>query len=268
MSCVSSSTVSVLVNGNALDSFSPSRGIRQGDPLSPYLFILCMEYLGTLIEEKCSKGAWIPLQASRGNRKISHLFFADDLILFAKVNKDICEVIPDVLCNFCLEFGQKISFEKSRIYFSPNVSPDLKEKVCESLGMLETNISGKYLGFPLRHRGASRRQFNFVAKRVIGKLAGWKAKFLSFVDRTVLVKSVMSTIPNYVMQGATLPVHLCDKLDKINKDFLWGSSSEKRRLHLVGWEKIIRPKDEGWLGIQSARAKNIALLAKLNWRMY
>ena len=101
----------------------------------------------------------------------------------------------------------------------------------------------------------------------MGKLAGWKAKFLSFAGRAVLVKSVMSAIPNYVIQGAALPVHLCDKLDKINRDFLWGSSNEKRRMYPVGWGKI-RPKDEGGLGIQSARAKNIALLAKLNWRMY
>ena len=59
--------------------------------------------------------------------------------------------------------------------------------MCESLGMLETSNFGKYLGFPLRHRGASRRQFNFVADQVMGKLAGWKAKFLSFAGRAVLV---------------------------------------------------------------------------------
>ena len=105
MSCVSSSTISVLVNGNALEAFSPSKGIRQGDPLSSSLFILCMEYLGSRIEEKCSKGAWIPLKASRENLKISRLFFADDLILFAKVNKEICETIPNVLRTFCLESG-------------------------------------------------------------------------------------------------------------------------------------------------------------------
>lgn len=77
----------------------------------------------------------------------------------------------------------------------------------------------------------------------------------------------MSSIPNYVMQGAALLVHLCDKLDKISRDFLWGSTSEKKKLHLVGWNKIIKPKEEGGLGIQAARAKNIAILAKLNWRM-
>ena len=100
------------------------------------------------------------------------------------------------------------------------------------------------------------------------KLSGWKAKFLSFAGRFVLVKLVMSAISNYVTQGEALPIHLCEKLDKINRDFLWGSTREKKKLHLVGWNKIIQPKKEGGLGIQAARAKNVALLAKLNWRMY
>ena len=83
----------------------------------------------------------------------------------------------------------------------------------------------------------------------MNKLVGWKAKFLSFVGRTVLVKPVMSAIPNYVMQGEALPIHLCEKLDKIYRDFLWGSTREKKKLHLVGWSKIIKPEEEGGLGI-------------------
>ena len=105
-------------------------------------------------------------------------------------------------------------------------------------------------------------------ERVISKLSGWKAKFLSFAGRTMLIKSVMAAIPNHVMQGVALRSHLCEKLDKINRDFLWGSSTEKKKLHLVGWSKVIKPKEEGGLGIQAAQAKNIALLAKLNWRLY
>lgn len=102
----------------------------------------------------------------------------------------------------------------------------------------------------------------------MSKLARWKAKFLSFAGHAVLVKSVRFAVPDYIMQGVALPVHLYNKLDKINRDFLWGSSSEKRKLHLVGWSKVIKPKEEGGLGIQAAKAKNIALLSKLNWRMY
>ena len=268
MSCVTSTSTSILFNGGALESFEPSRGIRQGDPLSPYLFILCMEYLVYLIEQKCVNGEWTPLKASKGNLGFTHLLFADDIILFSKADVRGSEAILEVLDKFCRESGQKISHDKSRIYFSPNVSEELKEDISGRLDIRETNNIGKYLGFPIKHRGVPRNPYNFIVERVMSKLAGWKAKFLSFAGRAVLIKSTMSAIPNHVMQGAALPVHVCEKLDKINRDFLWGSTNERRRMHMVGWNKIVKSKEEGGLGIQEVRAKNIALLSKLNWRMY
>ena len=191
----------------------------------------------------------------------------DDLILFAKVDMDSCEAISEVLDEFCAESGQKVSMEKSRIYFSPSVQPEIKSGICSRLGIQATTNIGNYLGFPINHRGVPRNKMNFIVEKVMSKLAGWKARFLSFAGRAVLVKSVMSTIPNYIIQVTALLTHLCDKLNKINRDFLWGSTSEKRRLHLVGWNKIIKSKEEGGLGIQAAKSKNFALLAKLNWRL-
>ena len=173
-----------------------------------------------------------------------------------------------MLEKFCTESGQKISSKKSRVYFSPNVNESLKDEVCDKLGIRETHNIGKYLGFLLRHRGVAKNPYKFIVEKVMSQLARWKAKYLSFAGRMMLIKSVTSAISNYVMQGVALPVHICDKLDKVNWDFLWGSMSEKKRMHMVGWSKIVRSKEEGGLGIQAAKAKNIVLLSKLNRRMY
>lgn len=122
INCVSSSLISVLFNGGAVKPFLPSRGIWQGDPLSPYLFILCMEILVSLIIEKCKANLWDPITASRWGIAFSHLFFADDLMLFAKADRKNCMAMRDALDTFCALSGQKINKEKSQVFFSPNVS--------------------------------------------------------------------------------------------------------------------------------------------------
>lgn len=165
VSCVSTTSISILVNGSKMDSFLPFHGIRQGNPLSPYLFILCMEFLTPLIEGKCVQGSWIPLKASRGNIGISHLIFADDLILFANVTEEACEAMLEVLQVFCSESSQKLSVDKSRMYFSPNVDQVKREEVCDKLGIQSTSNFGKYLGFPLKHKGSNRNCFKFVLRR-------------------------------------------------------------------------------------------------------
>ena len=121
MSCVSTSTISVPFNGGALESFQPTRGIRQVDPFSPYLFILCMEVLGAMINEKCNEKLWNPIKASQGGLAFSHLFFTDDLVLFAKVDRKNCVAVKEVLDTFCSLSSQKVSATKTRVFFSPNV---------------------------------------------------------------------------------------------------------------------------------------------------
>ena len=158
MSCVSMVSTSILFNGEALDSILPSRGIRQGDPLSPYLFIICMEFLGQLIEEKCNMKTWQPVKASQSGPEFSHLFFADDLILFAKADWVNCSAIRDVLDEFCDLSGQSVIEAKSRVYFSLNVDRDTRESLCDILGFASTPFLGKYLGFPLKHPDSSSQE--------------------------------------------------------------------------------------------------------------
>lgn len=115
MSCISLVSTSILFNGGSLEPFLPTRGIRQGDPLFPYIFILCMEFLGQLIQEKCEAKVWCLVKASRSGPPFSHLFFADDLMLFTKANAENCIAIREVLDNFYSLSGQTVSEAKSRV---------------------------------------------------------------------------------------------------------------------------------------------------------
>ena len=140
MSCVSTVSTSIMVNVKALDPIYPLRGIRQGDPLYPYIFIICMDFLGQLIEEKCSMKEWQPVKASQSGPAFSHLLFADDLVFFAKADHANCAAIREVLDVFCGVSGQTISEAKSRVYFSPNVDDVTKESLCDVLGFASTPI--------------------------------------------------------------------------------------------------------------------------------
>jgi hypothetical protein len=119
---ISSSSISLLWNGSRTESFTPKRGLRQGDPLSPYLFVLCMERLGGMITNEVNANRWMPIQLSRNGPSFSHLFFADDVLLFGKAKVSQARQISKVLENFCAFSGLKVSLEKSVIFASAGVT--------------------------------------------------------------------------------------------------------------------------------------------------
>ena len=233
MSCISSSSTSLLFNGEKLSSFAPSGGIRQGNPLSPFIFLLCMEYLNAQIEDLCDSKQWIRVKASSRGPGFSHIFFADDLLLFARANTKNCDAITTTLNSFCDMAEQKVNNTKSKIFFSSNVNVQVKLDICKQLGIQATNNLGRYLGFPILHKGRNGNAYNFVIERVQDKLASWKARVLSPAGKRVLINSASIPIVEYYMQCCALPTKVCKAVDKLHKDFLWGSTEEKRKLHLV-----------------------------------
>ena len=125
------------------ESFTPSKGIRQGDPLLPYLFVACMERLSQLIEHSCQGGLWKAIPITRGGTRLSHLMFADDVVLFAEATKTQALVINSCLRQFCEASGQKVSAQKSNVYFSSNTNEAIRVEVCNTLGIEQTDDLGR-----------------------------------------------------------------------------------------------------------------------------
>ena len=267
MECISTSSVAILFNGGKLEPFLPLRGIHQGDPISSYIFILCLEYLGLLIHEKITNKAWKEVKASRSGPAFTHLFSANDLILFGQASVSTASAIDDMLNHFCQLFGQKVSNDKSLILFSKNTPPAIRDSICNNLGFLETTKFDKYLGFPLKFSDQGSKDFDFIIQRTQEKLVGWQANLLSLAGRRILIQASSTTIADYVMQGALLPSRVCQELDRAHRNFLWGSTPEKRKMHMVNWDKVTFPTDHGGLGIHASRPRNLSLLAKLNWEI-
>ncbi|GLT77919.1 hypothetical protein SLA2020_494730 [Shorea laevis] len=136
------------------------------------------------------------------------------------------------------------------------------------MGCKQKESLGKYLGIPILDKRPCKQDFVFILDKVRAKLEGWKARFFSLAGRVTLINSVMASIPVYYMQSTMLPSSILSDLDKISRDFLWGSDPEHRRAHLINWDKVSIPKSLGGLGIKSAKEANLAAMAKLNWRLF
>ncbi|KAM5573208.1 hypothetical protein ABKV19_012976, partial [Rosa sericea] len=265
--CFTSVNSRVIVNGEATETFSPESGLRQGDPLSPYLFVLCMEKLSHLINFQVEQGTWKPVKISRNGLAVSHLFFADDLILFAEASLSQADVMRYCIDCFCLNSGQEVSFEKSSLFCSPDTEEDLAAQISDICGSPLTDDLGNYLGVPLLHSRVTPETYKGLVEKVQLRLASWKSHTLSMAGRHILIQSVTAGLPVYTMQSVRLPMSICNTLDRLNMNFLWGHTEEQKKIHLVKWDTVCKPKCYGGLGLKKTCMMNQALLAKTGWRL-
>jgi hypothetical protein len=199
MRCVTSVRYAVRVNGELTQPVIPTRGIRQGDPISPYLFLLCTEGLSCLLQQKERQGELQGIKNGRLGPPISHLLFADDSIFFARSDRKSVDALHSTLETFCEGSGQKINRDKSSIYFGARCPDAIKNAVMQNLDIHTEALNDTYLGMPTDVGRSPVSVFRFLYDRMWKRINGCSDRPMSRAGKEVFLKSVIQAIPSFVM---------------------------------------------------------------------
>ncbi|XP_016177721.1 uncharacterized protein LOC107620010 [Arachis ipaensis] len=265
--CVMTVSYSITVDGQPHGYFKPCRGLRQGDSLSPYLFLFCAEGLSHLLHRGEQRQDIFGLRLNHRCARISHLFFADDSILFSWGSEGDCQNLLSILQVYEQVSGQVVNLDKSSVFFSNNTPIQTRDRLAEILQVPHVGNQNKYLGLPSVVQRSKRVTFNYIRNKVNKKLQHWKRALLFSSGREVLIKAVATAVPLYTLSCFKLPDTLMEDIQCFMLNFWWGQKRDKRRIHWIGWKITCRPRAQGGLNFKNLKAFILAMLAKQGWRL-
>ncbi|CAL1400945.1 unnamed protein product [Linum trigynum] len=257
---------SVLVNGEAYGYFRASKGVRQGDPLSPGLFVLVMDVLSFMISKLRGvngiSGFFMDENSGRG--EVTHLLFADDSLIFCDASADqVLNLLATLVC-FQSVTGLKINLDKSMMFTVGDVpEPSFLAAI---FGCNWSSEPTKYLGLPLGDRPNSISIWNPVISKYHNRLQGWRSRFLSLGARIVLNQSILNSLSVYHFSLLKAPKTVLNTMEKIQRKFLWCGGQQESKFHLIRWDTCKASKQRGGLGVVDLESFNMALLGKWLWK--
>jgi hypothetical protein len=224
----------ILVNGTPTGFFQSSRGIRQGDPLSPLLFVVVMEALSKMLNSSMLQGLLSGFSMDIKDNEalvMNHLLFADDTLIFCGAQ---AEHVRNLRCTFlCFEAVSGLRINLGKFELVPIGEVEDVESLAHILGCRIGSLPTTYLAMPL---GASFKYisiWNGVIENVERRLASWKKLYLYKGGRVTLIHSTLSSIPTYYLSLFPIPVSIAKKLEWLQREFLWSSMGDETKFHLV-----------------------------------
>lgn len=261
MLSVSSVSYYYILNGLQFGRLVPEMGLRQGNPLYPYLFICVVEAFIAILARAETIGQIHGVKVAPTVPPVSTLCFADDTMIFCRATVKEAGRLRLLLDAHAKALGQVINFEKSSMTFGRGVNQGLKNQITSILGVQVVEQHRKYLGMPAVVGKYKQLIFSFLRDRVWRRINGWSERALSSAVKEVLIKAVLQSIPTYIMSCFLLPGYLINSQEAAIRSFWWNHSSDKK-LAWLSWDKLCQPKSSRGLDFRNLRFFNLYLLPK------